>query len=70
MSPLRRRVVASAGADVFSQAHDEASVLYEAAVSGDPATVALLLEHGADANVSNHSGHLPIHRMAHRGHLE
>ncbi|XP_028303777.1 ankyrin repeat and SOCS box protein 14 isoform X2 [Gouania willdenowi] len=58
------------GADVLSQAKDEASVLYEASASGDPNVIALLLEHGADANVANQTGHLPIHRTAHRGHLQ
>lgn len=58
------------GADVLSQAQDEASVLYEAASSGDPAVISLLLQHGADANVPKLTGHLPIHRVAHRGHLQ
>ncbi|XP_026162803.1 ankyrin repeat and SOCS box protein 14 isoform X3 [Mastacembelus armatus] len=58
------------GADVLSQAHDEASILYEASSSGDPAIISLLLEYGADANVAKHTGHMPIHRVAHRGHLE
>lgn len=62
--------VCSAGADVLSQAQDEASVLYEATSAGDPAVISLLLEYGADANVSKHTGHLPIHRVAHRGHLQ
>uniref|UniRef100_A0A3B4ZT98 Dynein heavy chain 12, axonemal-like n=1 Tax=Stegastes partitus TaxID=144197 RepID=A0A3B4ZT98_9TELE len=57
------------GADVYSQAHDEASILYEATASGDPAVIGLLLEYGADANIAKHSGHMPIHRVAHRGHL-
>ncbi|XP_076600251.1 dynein axonemal heavy chain 12 [Chaetodon auriga] len=58
------------GADVLSQAQDEASVLYEASSSGDPSVISLLLEYGADANVAKHTGHMPIHRVAHRGHLE
>ncbi|KAJ8333347.1 hypothetical protein SKAU_G00422430 [Synaphobranchus kaupii] len=29
----------------------------------------LLLEYGADANLPNRTGHLPIHRAAHHGHL-
>ncbi|XP_061688711.1 dynein axonemal heavy chain 12-like [Syngnathoides biaculeatus] len=57
------------GADVLSQAQDDASVLYESCASGDAALVALLLEYGADANVAKQSGHLPVHRAAHRGHL-
>lgn len=59
-----------AGADVLSQAQDDASVLYEASSSGDPAVIGLLLEYGADANEAKHTGHMPIHRVAHRGHLQ
>ncbi|XP_051933020.1 dynein axonemal heavy chain 12-like isoform X2 [Hippocampus zosterae] len=58
------------GADVLSQAQDEASVLYESCASGDVSSPTLLLEYGADANVAKQSGHLPIHRAAHRGHLQ
>lgn len=58
------------GADVLSQAQDDASVLYEASASGDPAVIGLLLEYGADANEAKHTGHMPIHRVAHRGHLQ
>ncbi|XP_078101061.1 ankyrin repeat and SOCS box protein 14-like, partial [Sander vitreus] len=60
----------SRGADVLSQAQDEASILYEACSSGDPAVISLLLEYGADANVAKQTGHMPIHRVAHRGHLQ
>uniref|UniRef100_A0A3Q0S2I7 Ankyrin repeat and SOCS box containing 14 n=1 Tax=Amphilophus citrinellus TaxID=61819 RepID=A0A3Q0S2I7_AMPCI len=65
-----RRAVCPAGADVLSQAQDEASIIYEASASGKPAVIRLLLEYGADANVAKHTGHMPIHRVAHRGHLE
>lgn len=58
------------GADVLSQAQDEASILYEASASGDPAIISLLLEYGADADVPKLTGHMPIHRVAHRGHLQ
>ncbi|KAG7226674.1 hypothetical protein INR49_001844 [Caranx melampygus] len=58
------------GADVLSEAQDEASILYEASASGDPEVISLLLEYGADANVAKRTGHMPIHRVAHRGHLE
>ncbi|XP_058487724.1 dynein axonemal heavy chain 12-like [Solea solea] len=58
------------GADVLSEAQDEASVLYEASAAGDPAVISLLLTYGADANVATHTGHMPIHRLAHRGHLQ
>uniref|UniRef100_A0A1B8Y6E9 SOCS box domain-containing protein n=1 Tax=Xenopus tropicalis TaxID=8364 RepID=A0A1B8Y6E9_XENTR len=52
-----------------AQASDSASVLFEAAAAGNPDAVSLLLEYGADANVPKHSGHLPIHRAAYRGHI-
>lgn len=69
-SKLSVYFVCPAGADVLSQAQDEASILYEASSSGDPSVISLLLEYGADANVAKHTGHMPIHRVAHRGHLE
>lgn len=59
----------SLGASVLSQASDCASILFEAAGGGNPDSVSLLLEYGADANVAKHSGHLPIHRAAYRGHF-
>ncbi|XP_030633693.1 dynein heavy chain 12, axonemal [Chanos chanos] len=58
------------GADVESQAQDSATILYEASASGNPDIISLLLEYGADANVPKHTGHLPIHRVAHRGHVQ
>ncbi|KAJ8404118.1 hypothetical protein AAFF_G00344680 [Aldrovandia affinis] len=64
------RALLQKGADVESQALDSATILFEAAASGSPAVISLLLEYGADANVPKHNGHLPIHRVAHRGHLE
>ncbi|XP_042305064.1 ankyrin repeat and SOCS box protein 14 isoform X2 [Sceloporus undulatus] len=57
------------GVNVLSQASDCASILFEAAGGGNPDCVSLLLEYGADANVPKHSGHLPIHRAAYRGHF-
>ncbi|XP_066452659.1 ankyrin repeat and SOCS box protein 14 [Eleutherodactylus coqui] len=57
------------GASVMAQASDSASILFEAAAAGNPDSVSLLLEYGADANIPKHSGHLPIHRAAYRGHL-
>ncbi|XP_062979460.1 ankyrin repeat and SOCS box protein 14 isoform X1 [Elgaria multicarinata webbii] len=57
------------GANVLSQASDCASILFEAAGGGNPDSVSLLLEYGADANVPKHSGHLPIHRAAYKGHF-
>ncbi|CAH2313075.1 ankyrin repeat and SOCS box 14 isoform X3 [Pelobates cultripes] len=58
-----------AGSNVVAQASDSASILFEAASAGNPDSLSLLLEYGADANVPKHSGHLPIHRAAYRGHL-
>ncbi|XP_039627218.1 ankyrin repeat and SOCS box protein 14-like isoform X3 [Polypterus senegalus] len=63
------RILLEKGASVDSQARDYASVLFEASSAGNPDTISLLLEYGADANVPKHSGHLPIHRCAYRGHL-
>ncbi|KAM8926330.1 ankyrin repeat and SOCS box protein 14 isoform 2-T5 [Lycaon pictus] len=57
------------GANALAQASDSSSILLEAASGGNPDSVALLLEHGADANVPKNSGHLPIHVAADRGHL-
>ncbi|XP_060766569.1 dynein axonemal heavy chain 12 isoform X2 [Neoarius graeffei] len=58
------------GADVHSQAQDWATILFEASASGNPDVISLLLEYGADANIPKHTGHLPIHRVAHRGHVK
>ncbi|XP_070759032.1 dynein axonemal heavy chain 12 isoform X1 [Enoplosus armatus] len=58
------------GADVLSEAQDEASVLYEACLSGEPSVISVLLEYGADANAAKQTGHMPIHRVAHKGHLQ
>lgn len=60
----------SAGANVESMAQDYATILFEASASGNPEIISLLLEYGADANVPKHTGHLPIHRVSHRGHLQ
>ncbi|XP_054585722.1 ankyrin repeat and SOCS box protein 14 isoform X2 [Eptesicus fuscus] len=54
---------------IFCQASDASSILLEAARGGNPDSVTLLLEYGADANVPKNSGHLPIHVAADRGHL-
>ncbi|XP_006862130.1 PREDICTED: ankyrin repeat and SOCS box protein 14 isoform X3 [Chrysochloris asiatica] len=53
----------------ISCASDSSSILVEAASGGNPDSVALLLEYGADANIPKNSGHLPIHVAADRGHL-
>uniref|UniRef100_A0AAY5E9P1 Ankyrin repeat and SOCS box containing 14b n=1 Tax=Electrophorus electricus TaxID=8005 RepID=A0AAY5E9P1_ELEEL len=59
------------GASVLSkpQSPGSTSVLFEAAASGNPDIISVLLEYGADPNTPTHTGHLPIHRVAYRGHL-
>lgn len=57
------------GANALGQASDSSSILLEAASGGNPDSIALLLEYGADANIPKNSGHLPIHVAADRGHL-
>uniref|UniRef100_A0A673HLK7 Ankyrin repeat and SOCS box protein 15-like n=1 Tax=Sinocyclocheilus rhinocerous TaxID=307959 RepID=A0A673HLK7_9TELE len=44
------------------------SVLYDAAGSGNPDCIELLLQHGADPNIANLSLQLPIHCAAYKGH--
>uniref|UniRef100_A0A3Q3KD36 SOCS box domain-containing protein n=1 Tax=Monopterus albus TaxID=43700 RepID=A0A3Q3KD36_MONAL len=44
------------------------TILFDAAASGNPDIISLLLDHGADPNLPLFSGHLPIHRVAYRGH--
>lgn len=39
-------------------------MLQEAAASGSLAVIQLLLDHGADANLPNAAGLLPVHRAA------
>ncbi|XP_023861046.1 dynein axonemal heavy chain 12 isoform X1 [Salvelinus sp. IW2-2015] len=60
-------VLLQKGASVQSQT--EGSVLFEAVASGNPDIISLLLDYGADPDMPNHSGHLPIHRAAYHGHL-
>ncbi|XP_035314682.1 ankyrin repeat and SOCS box protein 14 isoform X3 [Cricetulus griseus] len=50
-------------------ASDCSSILLEAVRGGNPDSVTLLLEYGADANIPKSSGHLPIHVAADKGHL-
>lgn len=59
------------GASIWPKLHsvESVSVLFEAAASGNPDIIALLLEYGADPNTPTHTCHLPIHRAAYRGHL-
>ncbi|EPQ09089.1 Ankyrin repeat and SOCS box protein 14 [Myotis brandtii] len=61
--------LAAQRANARGQASDSSSILLEAASGGNPDSVTLLLEYGADANVPKNSGHLPIHVAADRGHL-
>uniref|UniRef100_A0A672MGZ4 Uncharacterized protein n=1 Tax=Sinocyclocheilus grahami TaxID=75366 RepID=A0A672MGZ4_SINGR len=44
------------------------SVLMDAAVSGNPDCVELLIEHGASPNLASLTGNLPIHHAAYEGH--
>lgn len=59
------------GASIWPKRHsaESVSVLFDAAASGNPDIISLLLEYGADPNTPTHTGHLPIHRTAYRGHL-
>lgn len=64
-------VLLQKGASVWSKPNSptSASVLFDAAASGNPDIISLLLEYGADPNMPTNTGHLPIHRVAYRGHL-
>ncbi|XP_056130666.1 dynein axonemal heavy chain 12 [Lampris incognitus] len=62
-------VLLQKGAHVWYESEDSGTVLFEAAASGNPDIISLLLEHGADPNKPLYSGHLPIHRVAYRGHV-
>ncbi|KAM9854846.1 uncharacterized protein asb15a [Aulostomus maculatus] len=55
-------------AEVNAQAPNGDSVLYDAAGSGNPDCVDILLQHGANPNIHNLSSQLPIHRAAYEGH--
>ncbi|XP_067383332.1 dynein axonemal heavy chain 12 [Channa argus] len=55
------------GAHVWWES-ESGTVLFDAAASGNPDIISLLLEQGAAPNQPLHSGHLPIHRVAYRGH--
>ncbi|XP_019724166.1 dynein heavy chain 12, axonemal isoform X2 [Hippocampus comes] len=56
------------GANVECES-ESGSILFEAATSGNPDVISLLLDHGADANLPSYSGHLPIHCAAYHGHI-
>lgn len=55
------------GADVNTQASDNASALYEACKNGHVHIVEFLLSQGADANKANKDGLLPLHIAAKKG---
>ncbi|KAM3870517.1 uncharacterized protein asb15a [Diretmus argenteus] len=55
-------------ADVNAQAPNGDSVLYDAATSGNPDCINVLLQHGANPNVPSLSCQLPVHRAAYGGH--
>ncbi|XP_023694564.1 dynein axonemal heavy chain 12-like isoform X5 [Paramormyrops kingsleyae] len=54
--------------NVNAQACNGESVLMEAAGSGNPDCVELLLRRGANPDLAGVTGHLPIHRAAYEGH--
>ncbi|KAM9829709.1 dynein axonemal heavy chain 12 isoform 2-T2 [Syngnathus typhle] len=56
------------GANVECQS-ESGSILFDAAASGNPDVISLLLDHGADPNSPFYSGHLPIHHAAYHGHI-
>ncbi|XP_022047740.2 dynein axonemal heavy chain 12 [Acanthochromis polyacanthus] len=60
-------VLLQKGAHVWSES-ETGTVLFDAAASGNPDIISLLLDHGADPNLPLYSGHLPIHRAACHGH--
>lgn len=62
--------VCPAGTDIQSQGQDKESILYEASLSGDPSVIRHLLDNGADANIIQHTGRMPIHSVARQGYLE
>ncbi|KAJ8016092.1 hypothetical protein DPEC_G00003560 [Dallia pectoralis] len=51
------------------QPETEGSLLFEAVFSGSPDIICLMLDYGADPNMPNQSGYLPIHCAAYHGHL-
>lgn len=51
-----------------AQAPNGDSVLYDAAGSGSPDCIDILLQHGANPNVCTLSSQLPVHHAAYKGH--
>ena len=56
------------GGNVNARAKNGDTVLYDAAGTGQPDCIELLLSHGADPNVASSGIRLPIHRAAYEGH--
>lgn len=61
-------IIFFSGGDVNAQAPNGDSVLYDAAGSGNPDCINLLLQNGANPNIASLSAQLPIHRAAYEGH--
>ncbi|XP_068561366.1 dynein axonemal heavy chain 12 [Cebidichthys violaceus] len=61
-------VLLEKGAHVCCES-ESGSVLFDAAASGNPDIISMLLDHGADPNRPLYSGHLPLHRVAYHGHI-
>ncbi|XP_034552211.1 dynein heavy chain 12, axonemal [Notolabrus celidotus] len=61
-------VLLQKGAHVWCES-ESGTILFEAAASGNPDIISLLLDYGADPNLPLYSGHLPIHRVAYHGHI-
>ncbi|XP_032376487.1 dynein heavy chain 12, axonemal [Etheostoma spectabile] len=62
-------VLLQKGAHVWCES-ESGTILFDAAASGNPDIISLLLEYGADPNLVHlSSGHLPIHRVAYHGHI-
>ncbi|XP_059189093.1 dynein axonemal heavy chain 12 [Centropristis striata] len=61
-------VLLQKGAHVWCES-ESGTILFEAAASGNPDIISMLLDHGADPNQPLYSGHLPIHRVAYHGHI-
>ncbi|XP_029291946.1 dynein heavy chain 12, axonemal isoform X1 [Cottoperca gobio] len=61
-------VLLEKGAHVWCES-ESGPVLFDAAASGNPDMISLLLEHGADPNIPLYNGHMPIHRVAYHGHI-
>lgn len=67
-APLAHRPASSSpGADINTQASDNASALYEACKNEHEPVVEFLLSQGADANKANKDGMLPLHVASKKG---